>query len=152
MEPPFTEATPEAGAKAGEEIYRHYAGRMDKKGLTDDYLIKKLKAELNAKATKVFLPKNSRKPVYSDPLITDMVKKIFFMTFAFLFSMSLAKAFEEVSFKGTDKTPSGDQLISFIKLPVSLSASAPRGCTRDEGRSLGAGLQEQASNHLKLRW
>jgi hypothetical protein len=28
--------------------------------------------------------------------------------------------------------------------------SAPRSCTRDEGRSLGAGLQEQASNHLKL--
>ena len=26
----------------------------------------------------------------------------------------------------------------------------PRGCTRDEGRPLGAGLQEQASNHLKL--
>jgi len=25
-----------------------------------------------------------------------------------------------------------------------------RNCTRDEGRSLGAGLQEQASNHLKL--
>ena len=23
---------------------------------------------------------------------------------------------------------------------------------RDEGRSLGAGLQEQAPNHLKLRW
>jgi hypothetical protein len=30
--------------------------------------------------------------------------------------------------------------------------SAPRGCTRDEGRSLGAGLQEQASNHLELHW
>ncbi len=29
---------------------------------------------------------------------------------------------------------------------------APRSCTRDEGRSLGAGLQEQASNHLKLLW
>ena len=26
----------------------------------------------------------------------------------------------------------------------------PRGCTRDEGRSLGAGLQERASNHLML--
>ena len=30
--------------------------------------------------------------------------------------------------------------------------SAPRGCTRDEGGPLGAGLQEQASNHLKLLW
>jgi len=28
----------------------------------------------------------------------------------------------------------------------------PRGCTRDEGRSLEASLQEQASNHLKLHW
>jgi hypothetical protein len=28
--------------------------------------------------------------------------------------------------------------------------SAPRGCTRDEGRSLGVGLQEQALNRLKL--
>ena len=28
--------------------------------------------------------------------------------------------------------------------------SAPRGCTRDEGRSLEASLQERASNHLKL--
>ena len=27
---------------------------------------------------------------------------------------------------------------------------APRSCTRDEGRSLGAGLQELASNRLKL--
>ena len=25
-------------------------------------------------------------------------------------------------------------------------------CTRDEGGPLGAGLQEQASNHLKLLW
>jgi hypothetical protein len=25
-------------------------------------------------------------------------------------------------------------------------------CTEDEGGPLGAGLQEQASNHLKLRW
>ena len=25
-------------------------------------------------------------------------------------------------------------------------------CVRDEGRPLGAGLQEQAPNHLKLRW
>ena len=27
-----------------------------------------------------------------------------------------------------------------------------RNCARDEGRSLGVGLQEQAPNHLKLRW
>jgi len=27
-----------------------------------------------------------------------------------------------------------------------------RNCAKDEGRSLGAGLQEQASNHLKLLW
>ncbi len=25
-------------------------------------------------------------------------------------------------------------------------------CTKDEGRPLGAVLQEEASNHLKLRW
>ncbi len=30
--------------------------------------------------------------------------------------------------------------------------SAPRGCTEDEGRPLGVGLQEQASKHLKLLW
>jgi|GEM_PF-3257640 hypothetical protein len=30
--------------------------------------------------------------------------------------------------------------------------SAPRGCTKDEGRPLEAGLQEQASNHLELHW
>ena len=30
--------------------------------------------------------------------------------------------------------------------------SAPRGCTSDEGRSLGAALQEEAPNHLKLHW
>ncbi len=30
--------------------------------------------------------------------------------------------------------------------------SVPRGCTKDEGRSLGVGLQEQASNYLKLLW
>ena len=27
-----------------------------------------------------------------------------------------------------------------------------RNCTEDEGRPLGTGLQEQASNHLKLLW
>ena len=27
-----------------------------------------------------------------------------------------------------------------------------RNCTGDEGRPLGAGLQEQASNYLKLLW
>jgi hypothetical protein len=27
-----------------------------------------------------------------------------------------------------------------------------RNCARDEGRSLGVGSQEQAPNHLKLRW
>jgi len=27
-----------------------------------------------------------------------------------------------------------------------------RNCAKDEGRLLGVGLQEQASNHLKLRW
>jgi len=32
------------------------------------------------------------------------------------------------------------------------SVSAPRGCTKDEGRSLEASLQERASNHLKLQW
>jgi len=30
--------------------------------------------------------------------------------------------------------------------------SAPRRCMKDEGRPLGAGLQELASNHLKLLW
>ena len=29
---------------------------------------------------------------------------------------------------------------------------AARNCAEDEGRPLGAGLQEQASNHLKLLW
>ena len=32
------------------------------------------------------------------------------------------------------------------------AALAPRGYTRDEGRSLRAGLQEPASNHLELLW
>jgi len=27
-----------------------------------------------------------------------------------------------------------------------------RNCTKDEGRPLGAVLQEEASNHLKLLW
>jgi len=27
-----------------------------------------------------------------------------------------------------------------------------RNCARDDGRPLGAGLQELAPNHLKLRW
>jgi hypothetical protein len=33
-----------------------------------------------------------------------------------------------------------------------LTVSAPRSCTRDEGRPLGAGLQGQAPNRLKLLW
>jgi len=42
---------------------------------------------------------------------------------------------------------------SKITLPCGLVGEiAPRGCTRDEGRSFGTGLQEQASNPLKLLW
>ena len=33
-----------------------------------------------------------------------------------------------------------------------IADSVPRSYMRDEGRPLGAGLQEQASNHLKLLW
>ena len=33
-----------------------------------------------------------------------------------------------------------------------LGVISVRNCTRDEGRPLGVGLQEQAPNHLKLRW
>jgi hypothetical protein len=33
---------------------------------------------------------------------------------------------------------------------IFVGASAPRGCTRDEGRPLGTGLQEQVLNRLKL--
>jgi hypothetical protein len=36
--------------------------------------------------------------------------------------------------------------------PLFQLVSAPRSCTRDEGRPLGADLQELASNHLKLLW
>jgi hypothetical protein len=32
------------------------------------------------------------------------------------------------------------------------TVSAPRRRMKDEGRPLGAGLQEQASNHLELHW
>ena len=39
-----------------------------------------------------------------------------------------------------------------VSLGVAIPASVPRSYMRDEGRPLGAGLQEQASNHLKLRW
>jgi hypothetical protein len=34
--------------------------------------------------------------------------------------------------------------------PYFQPVSAPRSCTRDEGRPLGVGLQEQAPNRLKL--
>jgi len=43
---------------------------------------------------------------------------------------------------------SGARIARVLFQPV----SAPRSCTRDEGRPLGAGLQEQAPNHLKLLW
>ena len=33
-----------------------------------------------------------------------------------------------------------------------LLTESVRNCTEDGGGPLGAGLQEQASNHLKLRW
>ena len=39
-----------------------------------------------------------------------------------------------------------------IESRVLKSASVPRSYMRDEGRSLEAGLQEQASNPLKLLW
>jgi len=38
----------------------------------------------------------------------------------------------------------------FILSCAFLSVSAPRGCTRDEGRPLGVGLQERAPNRFKL--
>jgi hypothetical protein len=49
------------------------------------------------------------------------------------------------------------RIIDFFRLPLGrevryIGNSAPRGCTKDEGRPLGVGLQEQAPNHLKLLW
>ena len=38
-----------------------------------------------------------------------------------------------------------------VKFPRA-TRRAPRGCTEDEGRPLGVGLQEQAPKHLKLLW
>ena len=35
---------------------------------------------------------------------------------------------------------------------VPLLGCAAASCVRDEGRPLGAGIQVQASNHLKLLW
>ena len=39
-----------------------------------------------------------------------------------------------------------------LRKKLACSASVPRSYMRDEGRSLEAGLQEQASNPLKLLW
>jgi hypothetical protein len=43
-----------------------------------------------------------------------------------------------------------------LKSPRSLQKCAlhraPQSCAEDEGGPLGVGLQEQASNHLKLLW
>ena len=50
------------------------------------------------------------------------------------------------------KDPPQYIVVQALQLNVVCTASAPRGCTRDEGRSLGVGLQEQASNHLKVLW
>jgi len=44
------------------------------------------------------------------------------------------------------------QLFDNLSKFIYVGDSAPRGCTEDEGRSLGVGLQEQASKHLKLLW
>jgi hypothetical protein len=55
MERAFLAATPEAEATASDKIYRRYASRMDKNGITDDYLAQKLKAGLTAKDTELFL-------------------------------------------------------------------------------------------------
>jgi hypothetical protein len=38
-----------------------------------------------------------------------------------------------------------------VRADMHLTASVPRGGTRDEGRPLGVGLQERAPNHLKLQ-
>jgi ATP-binding cassette subfamily F protein uup len=51
---------------------------------------------------------------------------------------------------------SGDMILNYRRLREQYYkfpyVSAPRRCMKDEGRPLGAGLQEQASNHLKLHW
>jgi hypothetical protein len=43
-------------------------------------------------------------------------------------------------------------MISIVVCHERTFSKSVRNCTKDEGRPLGAGLQEQASNHLKLRW
>ena len=53
------------------------------------------------------------------------------------------------SVSDTSKKPQSDFHI-FIWDTRFQPVSAPRSCTRDEGRPLGAGLQGQAPNHLKL--
>ena len=72
---PIPEATPESGEKAAEKAHRTVKESLEKAGITGDYLARKLKAELNGKETKIFLPKGSRKLVYSDPLIAWEVRQ-----------------------------------------------------------------------------
>ena len=42
--------------------------------------------------------------------------------------------------------------MTILKIVIYPKLSVPRSRSEDEGGPLGAGLQEQASNHLKLLW
>ena len=42
--------------------------------------------------------------------------------------------------------------MALFYLGIIQTVSVPRSCARDAGRSLDVGLQDLASNHLKLRW
>ena len=69
---------------------------------------------------------------------------LFKLSFDFLQAFIAVVGFNPFSWKSP--TPGGVDSSLFV------GEGAPRSCTKDEGRSFEVGLQEQASNHLKLLW
>jgi hypothetical protein len=71
---PIPEANQQDAEKAAKTAWERVRVALDERGITLDYLARKLKAELLAKETKVFMTKEGQ-VVYSDPLIAWDVRQ-----------------------------------------------------------------------------
>jgi len=68
-------ATPEDGLRASEKVRLSIIKAFRSEKITASYLAKKLKQELNAKETKVFLGKESEEVIYSKGLVAWDVRQ-----------------------------------------------------------------------------
>ena len=112
-------ATPEAGEKAAQDIFANRLQSLESQGLTYQYLIKKLKRELNAKETRITKYKTNAK---AEEILEDMANGM-----GVKVSSRLAKGIKKLA-EGTDEVVIGIDMVAWdVRQKARIDAHKLRG-------------------------